>query len=751
MSGQLAFRCVARWVFALLLAAWPLFGQTGVLRGRVTDESGAVIPNVRVTLTGPSGATRTTRSGGDGTYSLTGLAMGDYTVQASAPNLSLPQPAQVSVRSASQILDLQLKVVLNSQQVTVQENTGPTVAIDPSGNASGVVLRDEDLQSLSDDPDDLQADLQALAGPSAGPSGGAIFIDGFSGGELPPKESIREIRINQNPFSPEFDKLGYGRIEVFTKPGADKYRGTVDYNLGNTVWNSRNPYAEQKAPLQLNEFEGNAAGPINKRTSFTLDAQRNLVNNGSIINGVTLDPKTLAVNPFTDVFTTPQRYIRAIPRIDYQLNDKNTLTVRYGFTHSDINGAGIGGFDLTSRGYHAQYTHHTVQLTETAVLGSSVNETRFQYYSTDSKMLPNSLSPEIQVLGSFNDGGSQIGRASDRQNSFELQNYTSMIRGAHAWKFGVRLRGQTDDSVSPQNFNGTFSFGGGLAPELNANNQPVLDSGGQPILVNINSIERYRRTVLFQQQGLTPSQIRTLGGGATQFSINAGIPELSVNQVDVGAFVGDDWRLRPNVTVSLGLRYETQTNIHDWRDIAPRAAIAWALGRGGKPKTVLRGGFGTFYDRFVLANTLAAERYNGIVQQQYVVTNPDFYPEHSRDLLAKRIPAVAGHPANQFQFARSLHPPVGDNTGTSVAKEYYVGDHLHELPRCAYPTFERHQRALARNVCAGHAGEQCVSSRPPRAGVPGGVLRNLQPEPAHCQRELQSERERLGIRLLRPQ
>ena len=294
----------------------------------------------------------------------------------------------------------------------------------------------------------------------------------------------------------------------------------------NTVWNSRNPYAQQKAPLQLNEFEGNASGPINKRTSFTLDAQRNLVNNGSIINAVTLDPQTLAINPFTDVFKTPQRYTRITPRVDYQLNDRNTLSVRYGFTHSDINGSGIGGFDLASRGYHAQYTHHTVQLTETAVLGSSINETRFQYYRTDAQMLPFSLGPEIQVLGAFNAGGSQIGQASDKQNSFELQNYTSMIRGKHAWKFGVRLRGQTDDSVSPQNFNGTFSFGGGLAPELNANNQPVLDSSGQPVLVNINSIERYRRTLLFQQQGLLPSQVRALGGGATQFSINAGSPEL---------------------------------------------------------------------------------------------------------------------------------------------------------------------------------------------------------------------------------
>ena len=668
MNGRHAVRRVIGWMLSVLVAAWPMFAQTGVLRGRITDESGAVIPGARVTVTGPSGAVRSTRSAADGTYSVTGLAAGDYTVQASAPNLSLPQPAQISLRSGSQILDLQLKVTLNSQQVTVQENTGPALATDPSSNATGVVLRDEDLQALSDDPDDLQADLQALAGPSAGPNGGAIFIDGFSGGELPPKESIREIRINQNPFSPEFDKLGYGRIEIFTKPGADKYHGTVDYNIANTVWNSRNPYSAQKAPLQLHEFEGGASGPLNKRTSFTLDAQRNLVNNGSIINAVTLDPQTLGVNPFTDVFKTRQHYTRVTPRVDYQLNERNTLSIRYGFTHSDIDGSGIGGFDLTSRGYHAQYTHHTVQVTETAVLGSSINETRFQYYRTDAQMLPYSLSPQVQVLGSFNGGGSQIGQAFDKQNSFELQNYTSMIRGSHAWKFGVRLRAQTDDSASPQNFNGTFSFGGGLAPELDANNQPVLDSSGQPVLINVNSIERYRRTLLFQQQGLPPSQIRALGGGATQFSISAGNPELRVNQVDLGAFVGDDWRLRPNFTLSLGLRYETQTNIHDWRDFAPRAAFAWALGRPAKnsrPKTVLRGGFGTFYDRFLLANTLAAERYNGIVQQQYVVTDPDFYPN------IPAISSLAGFQPAQIvqQVSSSLRAPYILQSAVSLERQ----------------------------------------------------------------------------------
>src|SRR5581483_2045200 len=117
------------------------------------------------------------------------------------------------------------------------------VSTEASSNASAVVLRGDDLQALSDDPEDLATDLQALAGPSAGPNGGSIFIDGFSGGELPSKEAIREVRVNQNPFSPEYDKLGFGRIDVFIKPGADHLRGTLDYNFADDVWNSRNPYS----------------------------------------------------------------------------------------------------------------------------------------------------------------------------------------------------------------------------------------------------------------------------------------------------------------------------------------------------------------------------------------------------------------------------------------------------------------------------------------------------------------------------
>ena len=122
-------------------------------------------------------------------------------------------------------LNVQMRVQLETQQVTVQETVQNAVSTDPSNNVGALVLKGEDLEALSDDPDDLQDDLTALAGPSAGPNGAQMFIDGFTGGRLPPKESIREIRINQNPFSAEYDKLGYGRIEIFTKPGTDKFHG----------------------------------------------------------------------------------------------------------------------------------------------------------------------------------------------------------------------------------------------------------------------------------------------------------------------------------------------------------------------------------------------------------------------------------------------------------------------------------------------------------------------------------------------
>jgi hypothetical protein len=619
------------YLWLLLLSCVPAFAQTGTLKGVVTDESGGVVAGAKVTSTSSSGQVRETVSNKEGAYSFSNLPFGAYSVQAAAAQLSLAEPAKATLSSAEQILNLQLKVAEMHEQVNVGDQAGEAVNTDSAGNASSVVLRGKDLDALGDDPEDLAADLQAMAGPSAGPNGGAFYIDGFSGGQLPSKNSILEVRINQNPFSPEYDTLGYGRIEILTKPGGEKFHGSLNNNFGDSFWNSRNPYAAERAPFFLEEYGGSLEGPISRKASFFIAADGAAINNGAIINGTTLDPNTFAIiDPFTEVFTIPQRRTTISPRVDYQLTPSNTLSVRYAFQTIDIQHSGVGSFNLVSSGFHNEGEGNTLQISNTKVLGSNIiNQTRFQFDRQSITSISDNAGAQIDVLNAFVGGGAQLGTSSNVLNSFEFQNYTTISHNAHAWRFGVRVRAAVMNNDSAINYGGTFVFSGGLAPELDANNQPVLDSSGNPILVNIDSIESYRRTLLFQQMGFSPSQIRTFGGGASQFSINAGTPALSVNQEEVGAFVGDEWRLKRNLTINLGLRYEGQTNINDWTDFAPRLGLAWAPGgrkSGSSAKTVIRSGFGLFYQRFDIANFLTFERFNGETQQQYVVTNPDFFP-----------------------------------------------------------------------------------------------------------------------------
>src|SRR3984885_3997736 len=401
----------------------------GLLHGVVTDESGAVVPGAKVTVSNAAGPVKSSTAGNDGTYSVAGLDAGTYTVQATLPGFQQLKPASVELRGGTQTatLDLQLTVAAEKQEVTVQENAGPQVSVDPSQNAGALVLRGADLQALSDDPDDLQADLQALAGPSAGPSGGQIYIDGFTGGTLPSKDSIREIRINQNPFSPEYDKLGYGRIEILTKPGTDKLHGNVNADFGDAIWDARNPYAAQKAPFLQRNFGGSLSGALGKKASFFLDVQDRDIDNGNIINGFNVNPSSFLVSSFNSVFQAPQNRLRISPRIDYQLSKNNTLTVRYGYTRNDLQDQGVGNLSLLTRAIHGLDTDHTLQIIETAVLSTKViNETRFQLYHTEEDQLANNLNlPGLTVAGAFNGGGAQGGHTTDTENLYELRENTA--------------------------------------------------------------------------------------------------------------------------------------------------------------------------------------------------------------------------------------------------------------------------------------------------------------------------------------
>ncbi len=228
---------------AILVAAFSnaVFAQgRASLRGLITDEFGAAIVGATVTLSDASGAQKTVTTNADGTYNFTGLAPGKYKVRAIATGFAASEDAEVDVTAARRDpFNISLKIAAIESQVRV--NAEAPLSTDASNNANQTLITGRDLDALPDDPTELAAALQALAGPSIGPNGGQIFIDGFSGGNMPPKESIREIRINQNPFAAENDQPS-ARIEILTRPGSDKYRGSASFNFNDESLNSRNPF-----------------------------------------------------------------------------------------------------------------------------------------------------------------------------------------------------------------------------------------------------------------------------------------------------------------------------------------------------------------------------------------------------------------------------------------------------------------------------------------------------------------------------
>ena len=604
--------------------------RTGSLRGQVSDELGALVVGATVTLTAADGTQKTAATNAEGAYTFTSLAPGQYTIRVASPGFTPYEKTEVTVAAGPRTThDVRLVVTLEKQVITITEEQG--LNTDPANNADAVVLRGQDLDVLPDDPDALASAVQAMAGPSAGPNGGQIFIDGFTGGRMPPKESIREVRINQNPFNAENNSIGFGNIEIFTKPGADKFRGSTFFNFSDESFNSRNPFAPSRAPFQVRYFGGSLSGPVTKgKSSFFIDFQRRIVDDNAIINATILN-SSLAPTPFNVALVTPNKFFSFSPRFDYQLNPANTLVVRYSYSRNEANNVGASDFSLPERAFNRSNNTQTLQLTETAIISPVLmNETRFQYIRNRSQQDGNNTIPTIVVQEAFIQGGSQIGLAHIDEDRWELQNYSTWTKGRHVLRFGVRLRGVQITDFSPQNFGGTFTFSGGNAPQLDANNQIVLDSNGDPVLVPITSLERYRRTLLFQGN----PNMRELGGGVTQFSLAGGNPEASVSQTDLGAFVQDEWRIRPNLTFTMGLRYERQTNISSNYNFAPRVFFAWAPGgtsvgagpgappSSSSPKMVIRGGMGIFYDRFGERATLLATRFNGVNQQDFRVFNP---------------------------------------------------------------------------------------------------------------------------------
>jgi len=594
-----------------LIGASLAFGQaTGSVAGQIQDTLGAVVVGATVTAVAPDGKEKQVVSNSRGEYSITGLAPGTYTIRAIAPKFALYENAEVTI-TAGERSDLLVILTVSGIQENVNVETGTGVSTDPNENASATVIKDKDLEALPDDPDELEAALQALAGPSAGPNGGQIYIDGFTGGRLPPKDAIREIRVNQNPFSAEYDRLGFGRIEILTKPGSDKFRGQVFGNFNDESLNSRNPFANNRAPSQMRYFGGNVSGPIQKgKSSYFLDISDRRIDNNTLLNAQIVDPSTFNIVGIRRDIRVPTDRFTFAPRFDYALNAKNTLVARYSFTRSTFKNQGVGDTSLPSRAYKTSSREHELRLTETMIINAStVNETRFEFSDSHRDQQGDNTIPTINVASSFIGGGSQIGLSFNHSKTFELNNFTTTSlgkRSQHSIKFGVKLRNISLTDRSENNFGGTFVFPGFFGAD-------TCDVNGDEI---VSSIEQYRCKVM------GASELRY---NPTQFSLTTGQPVSSVSQTEAGLFASDDWKVNPSLLLSFGLRYENQSNISSKLNFAPRFGFAWSPGAGGAkaPKTVFRGGAGIFYDRFSENYTLQAERFDGSTQLNLNVSATD--------------------------------------------------------------------------------------------------------------------------------
>ena len=658
-------------LIAILTATLVVAQQArGSLRGLITDELGAAIVGANVTLTDASGTQKKTVTNGEGVYTFAGLTPGKYSLIAVAPGFAPSDIKEVDITGARQTMDLTLKVTIE-EKVTIAETP---VSTEATANANQTVISGKDLDALPDDPDELAAALQALAGPSVGPNGGQIFIDGFTGGSLPSKDSIREIRINQNPFAAENDQPS-ARIDVLTRPGTDKFRGGASFNFNDESFNSRNPFAinsSKRTPFQLRQYDVNFSGPlVAKKASYFVSFGRTETDDNDLVRAVVLDDNFNTVD-FGQSFVVPRRNMFFSPRLDYAINTNHTLVARYNFNRFRADDQGFGNFTLPERAFDVVSTNQNLQLTETAILNSTtINETRFQFSHGRNEQTGNDSVPALDVSGSFGSGGSQVGHSFNVRKFWELNNFTAKQRGSHAIKFGGRIRHVQIDDTNESNFGGSWGFSGGFG---------------------LTSIERYQLTLQMQKQGFTPAQIRAAGGGATSFRINTGNPFADVSQTDYGVFIQDDWRVRPNLTFSYGLRYETQTNAHSKYDFAPRLAVAWSPGAANSarpPKMVIRFGTGFFYNRFNENNTLQTHRFNGlnVLQTSVIEPSDSLKPPTVAEQQASNVagiysilnqwsptsvPSVAGIPATQqtiWQVDPNIQAPTVWVAGTQVERQ----------------------------------------------------------------------------------
>jgi outer membrane receptor for ferrienterochelin and colicin len=596
-------------ILVIIVLASITSAQNATVRGLVVDELGAAIPGAEITLIGPDQKERTVKSNANGEFSITNVQPGAYTLTSAFRGFQTHILENVNVPGSQ--LKIVMAVALVNEAVETKAENG--ISVEPDQNMTATVLGEDFIRNLPDNEDDLRDFLQALAGPAAGGAAGGqggaeILVDGFTGGRLPPREAIQQIRINNSPFSAEFQNPGFGRIEIITKPGLGEWRGGGGFGYRNSALDARNAFALEKPDFSMQRYNFNIGGPIiRKKMSFFLYGDRNRTSGFNNTNAYTLDGPIVQNVP-----TSVEGYSLGV-RTDYLINERNTLNFNYSYSKrkrlnseffigfgggsggafggSGGGGRGGGGSSNLLDGSGSDFTDsdHNLRIGETWIISSHlINEARMQYSREHSNNIARKQERAINVLDSFSGGGSTCCPNESRNDEVEIQNYLTYTHKRHTIKGGVQFRHENVRDFSESNFNGTYTF-------ANLNEYLIAESN--------------RGTPLARAQ---------------QFTINRGDPYMLYKLYTAGFFIQEDYRMSQRLTLSFGLREEFQSYLQDKHNWSPRLGIAWSP--FNNRKTVIRGGAGLFYGRLTgntYENTL---RFDGRTQESLIIRNA-FYPD----------------------------------------------------------------------------------------------------------------------------
>jgi hypothetical protein len=622
------------------------------ITGTVRDTTLALVPGATLSLDG----SRNEISGSDGRFHFSCISDGPHRLYVAAEgfskldlSLTAPHTGQINLVLKLKDVETQVDVTAGEGAASSAVSSGPTQTI--SGNQ---------LQSLADDPDDLLRELQQLAAAAGGnPTNATIAVDGFQGSSaLPPKSSIAYIRVNPDQFSAEYREPPFegGRIEIYTKPGQKAYHGALFATNGSPWENARDPFSTSSAPIGKQRYGFELTGPVRKTGSdFALTLEHRSIDNYAVLNAITFDGAGNEVNTTANV-AAPQRLWLGTARLDWQLGAKNTFIASYSANVNHLQNVGVGGTNLAETGYDSETYEHMVRFSDVTTMSThAMHEARLSLRWDGSTDAPVSTAPQVQVAGAFTGGGATLGPQQLHEFNVEADDDAILTPKNHTLKFGTQLMLYNEHQQLTSNFSGTYIFGGGTAPVLDSNNNPIPGE-----TETITGVQQYQRALL----GLP-------GGTATAFSNVVGIPMVDFTQVQDVLFMQDDWNVGHGVHVAYGVRYFVQNDPTMLDSIVPRLGVLWSPSKKGT--WTLHAHAGMFSGRYGEGDEAEVRREDGVERVTSTIYNPVYGNPFAGATVIHSIRQFSPHISNPTWLAENIGGTHAFPHGWNFSADYYLG------------------------------------------------------------------------------